>query len=110
MQTADKIIRLTQDLALFTKKEKVKHKRNVSFIEASRIVRSYMRESSSASVTRRVDRTNDDNKYRTLVEKLIKLGTNDWPKFQEHLKNYARSNFTKHQISNKLEIGRDPML
>ena len=35
---------------------------------------------------RRVDRTNADYKYRTLVEKLIKLEANDWPKFQKHLK------------------------
>ena len=55
----------------------VKHKRNVSFLEARRIVKSYMGERSYASVARRVDRTNDDNKYRTLVEKLIKLEAND---------------------------------
>ena len=64
----------------------VKHKRNVSFLEARRIVGSYMGESSYASVARRADRTNDDIKYRTLVEKLIKLEANDWPKFEEHLK------------------------
>ena len=64
----------------------VKHKRNFSFLEARRIVRSYMGESSYASVARMADRTNDDNKYRKFVEKLIKLETNDWPKFQEHLK------------------------
>ena len=46
-----------------------------------------MGESSYASVARRADRINDDTKYRTLVEKLLKLETNDWPKFQEHLKN-----------------------
>ena len=46
-----------------------------------------MGESSYASVARRVDRTNDDTKYRTLVEKLLKLEANDWPKFQEYLKN-----------------------
>ena len=45
-----------------------------------------MGESSYASVARRADRTNDDTKYRTLVEKLLKLEANDWPKFQEHLK------------------------
>ena len=45
-----------------------------------------MGESSYASVTRRADKNNDDYKYRTLVEKLIKLKANDWPKFQEHLK------------------------
>ena len=64
----------------------VKHKRNVSFLEARRIVGSYMGESSYATVARRADRINDDTKYRTLVEKLLKLEANDWPKFQEHLK------------------------
>ena len=34
----------------------------------------------------KVDTTNNDNKYRALVEKLIQLETTDWPKFQEHLK------------------------
>ena len=63
-----------------------KHKRNVSFLEARRIVESYMRESSYASVARRADRTNDVTKYRTLVEKLIELEANDSPKFQERLK------------------------
>ena len=38
----------------------VKHKRNVSFLEARRIVGSYMGESSYA---RRADRTNDDTKH-----------------------------------------------
>ena len=61
----------------------VKHKRNVSFLEARKIVGSFMGESSYASVARRVDRINDDTKYRTLVEKLIKLEANDWSKFQE---------------------------
>ena len=64
----------------------VKHKRNVSFLEARRIVGSYMGESSYASVARRADRTSDDSKYRTLMGKLIKLEANDWLKFQEHLK------------------------
>ena len=63
----------------------VKYWRNVSFLEAGRIVGSYMGEGSYVSVAWRADRTNDDNKYRTLVEKLIKLEANDWPKFQEHL-------------------------
>ena len=85
MQTANKIIRLKQELVLFTKKKKiieVKHKRNVSFLEARRIVGSYMGESSYASVARRADRINDDTEYRTPVEKLLKLEANDWPKFR----------------------------
>ena len=71
----------------------VKHKRNVSFLEARRIVRSYMGESSYTSVARRTDRTNEDNKYRMLVEKLIQLKANDWPKFQEHLKKLHLAEF-----------------
>ena len=71
----------------------VKHKRNVSFLEAWRIVGSYMGESSYASVARKANRTNDDTKYRTLVEKLLKLEANDWPKFQEHLKKLHSDEF-----------------
>ena len=88
----------------------MKHKRNVSFLEARRIEGSYMGESSYASFARRADRTNDDSKYRTLVEKLLKLEANDWPKFQEHMKKNIRLNFTKHQLSNKLRMETDPML
>ena len=72
------------------KKEKeiieVKHKSNVFFPEARKTIGSYMGENSYASVARRANRTNDDNKYRILMEKLIKLEANVWPKFQEHLK------------------------
>ena len=71
----------------------VKHKRNVSFLEAWRIVGSYMEESSYATVARRADRTNDDTKNRTFVEKLLKLEANDWPKFQEHLKKLHSDEF-----------------
>ena len=59
---------------------------SVSFLEARRIVGCYMGVSSYASVARRANRTNDDNKYGTLLEKLIKLEAYDLPKFQEHLK------------------------
>ena len=38
-----------------------------------------MEENSHASVARKVDTTNQDNKYRTLVEKLIQLEVNDQP-------------------------------
>ena len=52
-----------------------------------------MGESSYASLARMADRTNDDSKYRTLVEKLLKLEANDWPKFQEHLKKLHSDEF-----------------
>ena len=52
-----------------------------------------MGEISYASVARKADRTNDDSKYKTLVEKLLKLEANDWPKFQEHLKKLHSDEF-----------------
>ena len=57
------------------KKEKgiveMKHKRNVSFQEARKIVGTNMGENSYVSVAQRADTTSEDNKYKTLVEKLI---------------------------------------
>ena len=83
----------------------MKHKRNVSFLEARRIVGSYLGESSYASIARRADRTNDNNKYRTLVEKLIQLDAIDWPKFQEHLKKLQPVDFyqapAQQQVGNR---------
>ena len=50
VQTADKITRLTQDLAKTTKMKKeileVKHKSNVPFLDARKIVGTYMGENS----------------------------------------------------------------
>ena len=78
-----------QDLATSIKKEKeileVKHKRNVSFLEARKIVGIYMGENSYASIARRMNTIIQENKYRALIEKLIQLEPNDWPRFQEHL-------------------------
>ena len=77
------------------KKEKeileVKYKRNESFLEAKKIVRTYKGENHYATVARRADTTNQDNKCRTLVEKLIQLEVNGWPKFQEYLKKKIHS-------------------
>ena len=65
----------------------------MSFLEVRKIVGTYMGENSYPSVAPRVDTTNEDNKYRTLVEKLIQLEANDWPKFQEHLKKLHSAKF-----------------
>ena len=91
------------------KKEKgileVKHKRNVSFMEARKIVGSYIEENSYAAVARRADTTNPYDKYRTLEEKLIKLEVNDWQKFQEHQKKLHTVEFyqarTQQRVGNK---------
>ena len=45
-----------------------------------------MEEYRSTSVAQREDTIDLNNKYRTLVEKLILLELSVWPKFQEHLK------------------------
>ena len=61
----------------------MKHKWNVSFLEARKIVD----ENSYASVARRAETIDQDNKYRVLMKKLIQLELNDWSKFQKQLKN-----------------------
>ena len=63
----------------------------MSFLEARKVVGTYMGENSYASVTWRADTINQDNRYRALMEKLIQLEPNDWPKFQEQLNKPALS-------------------
>ena len=74
----------------------------MSFLEARRILGRYMRESSYTSVAWRADRTND-NKYKTLVEKLIQLEADDWSKFQGHLKKLHSFEF--YQASAQQQVG-----
>ena len=71
----------------------MKHKRNVCFPEARKIVGTYMGENSYTSVSQRADTTNQDNKYWILVEKLIHLEANGRPKFQEYLKKLHSAEF-----------------
>ena len=46
-----------------------------------------MGEESYASDARRADTISQDIRYRALMEKSIQLKPNDWPKFQEQVKN-----------------------
>ena len=82
-----------------------KQKRDVPFLETSKIVGTYMGENSYASVARRVDTISQEDKYRALDEKLIHLELNDLPKFQEHLKKLPSTEFhqapTQKQVKNK---------
>ena len=98
---------------MFTKKTKkeileVEHKKNVSFLEVRIIVGTYMKENGYFSAARRADRTNHDNKYRTLVEKSIQFEANDWPKLQEHLRKLQSAEFypspAQKQVGNGGEI------
>ena len=88
----------------------VKHKRNITFLGERKIVRSCMEKNTYASVAQRVDPIHQDNKYRAMVEKLIQLEKNDWPKIQKHLKNSTPPNFNKHKLNDeKSQIKRNPM-
>ena len=95
VQKADNIIRLTQHLAMFTRKGNTwGETQEICVLPGSKkIVGTYMGENSYASVALRVDTTNEDNKYWTLVEKLIHLEANDWPKFEEPLKKIHSAEF-----------------
>ena len=94
VQTADKIIRVTQDLALFTKKEKeiieVKHMRNVSFPEAREIVGSYMGENRGR--IERMKTTNIEHSWRNWSSWKPMIGQ----RFKSTWKNYTWLNFGKH--------------
>ena len=84
VQIADMITRLTQELAMFTKK-KIKYLRwntRGMCLSWKKIVGTNMGENSHASVTKRADTINQGNKYRAIGEKLIY----DCSKFQDHLK------------------------
>ena len=88
---------LRKILQFLQKKEKeilpVKHKRNVSFLEARKIVGTKIGENSYASFACSGDTINQDNKYRVLVMKFILLEPNDWPEFREHLKKLHLAEF-----------------
>ena len=72
-----------------TKKKEILEvkQRNVPFLEARKIVGTYMGKNSNVSVAWRADTINQDNRYRALLEKLIWLKPKDWQKFLQQLKN-----------------------
>ena len=88
---------------------KVKHKRNVSFLEARKIVRTYMGENSYASVAQRADTIetiNIEHSWRNWSSWKRMIGQS----FKSTWKDYTRPNVTKHQLSHRLGMGRDPIL
>ena len=60
-----------------------------------------MDETGYTSVTRRAKTSNQDNKYRTLINKLINLDPSEWPKFQADLKNEHTNNI---QQTSRMEV------
>ena len=67
----------------------IKYKRNI-FPEARKIVESYMKENTYANVAQRASSKGNNNNqaddYKYFIEKLMQLGPNNWPKFQEQPK------------------------
>ena len=110
VQTASKITWLVQYLAMFTRKKRKYlrwNMRNMSFQEARKIKGTYMGENSYASFEWRADTTNEDNNSHGKIDPvrckwLAKVS--GAPK-----KKYTQLNFTKHQLSNGLGMGRDSM-
>ena len=83
-----------QGPVLFYKRENetmfIKHTKNISFTEGRKTVESYMGTKTYANVLQKANQTPQDStptdNYKKLIEKLINLKTNKWPKFQENLK------------------------
>lgn len=83
----------------------VKHKRNISYPEARKIVESYLKSNTYAEATQKTSPSRQQNEtndqYRKLIEKLVKLDQNEWPKFQENLKElYSNMNNKSKQTAN----------
>ena len=82
----------------------VKDKRKVSLLEARKIVGTYIGESNYASVARKVDTTNQNNKYRTQAK-------SEWlAKVSGAPEKLHSAKFNKHQLSNRLGMEREPIL
>lgn len=66
-----------------------------------------MKGHSHANVVQKVNslgsnRNNNANKRRTLIERLVQLGPNNWPRFQELLKGTCMTEIYQIEIVNKL--------
>ena len=76
----------------------VKSSRNITILRATKIVECSMKDSNNIYVIKKVSLENSSNltstnnprnqldKDRTLIQKFMKLGPNDWRKFQKQLK------------------------
>lgn len=83
----------------------VKYK-NISFIDARKVVDNYMKVTSYTAITQR----EKPDRYNTLIEKLLKLKPSDWPKFLEQLKlYYAKINQPTLQTKPKETITNTPV-
>lgn len=74
------------------KKEKeiltLKHTKNISFLEARKIIEASRKEKTYSQVVKTTtnDTQQQENKYKELLQKLLQLGPEDWPRFIEEIK------------------------
>ena len=87
----------------------VKHKSNVFFLEAKKIIGTNLRENSNASVAQRADTIKQDNKYRAAGENWSSWKWMIGQSFRSTWKNYTWPNITKHQHNSKLRIKWNPV-
>ena len=65
----------------------VKHTRNIPFPEARKMVEAYSRRTTYArAVQGQPKEITESDKYKNLMEKLLKLGPDDWPKFIKEIR------------------------
>ena len=88
----------------------MKRKKKMSFLEARKLVGTYMQESKYASVVQSVDTSNQDIKYLTLVEKLTQLEANDWLMFQEKLEKLHSADCYRAPVNNRFGMERASIL
>ena len=93
-QTTYKTIQPFEKLAICTKEIReimeVKYRRNITFHERKRIVKTCVKDNIYADATKKMNLMNNNHnqtdKYRIVNEKLMQQGSNDRLKFQEALK------------------------
>ena len=57
----------------------VKYRRNITFLEARKIVESYLKVNTYANIAQKaICYNNQLDKYRVLIKKLVQLGPNNW--------------------------------
>ena len=85
--------RIKRSCAIYKKEKEImfiKHTKNIPFLEARKIVESYMGTKTHANVAQKVNQPSQDStsmdKCQKLIEKLINLKANKWLTFQENLK------------------------
>ena len=88
---------------------KVKYRKYITFLEARKIVESYMKDKTYSYIAQKLSHNNSKNiknnhldNNRAFFEKLLQLGPINWPKFQEQLKKLHSAEIC--QIETQIQI------